>query len=395
MKIPYWLYFLSPIFLLSFWGCSEQVEVQKKVEVRPVKTIVVSAPDTGGIRHFPGRVEANKKAELAFRVAGKLEKLTVKEGDLVKQGDVIATLDNTDFKIAVSDKQASFSRAKKDYNRGKKLVKEGHISKMDFDQLESSFLSTRADLNLAKQQLAYTELKAPFNGTIAKRHVQNFEEVQAKQEIVSLNDNDILDVKFNLPENLILSINEKEGSPSIEDNKAKDLIPVFASFQSQKEREYRLTFKEISTKADSQTQTFAITYTLPKPDNLILLPGMTASVRVDLSHYMVEQSSSFYLPVSAVIADTNLQGMVWVVNEQSMRVEPVAVKVGSMNGNQIQVTEGLDAGQRVVVAGVPFLYSGLEVRLMKQTEQARDNLQHSSPKMKHENEPEQSDKKGA
>jgi len=382
MKTLKCFYLPVSILILSTLGCNEKVEIEKKVEVRPVKTIVVAAPDSGGIRHFPGRVEANKKAQLAFRVAGKVQKLLVKEGDDIKQGDLIATLDATDFQITVNDKQASFSRAKKDYSRGKKLVKEGHISKMDFDKLESTFLSAKADLNLAKQQLAYTELKAPFAGTIAKRYIQNFEEVQAKQAIVALNDNNILEIKFDLPEKLILSINEQEGSPSVEDSKAKDLIPVFASFQSQKEKEYPLTFKEISTKANEQTQTFAITYTLPKPDNLILLPGMTASVRVDLSNYLVGQTNSFYLPVSAVVADVKMQGMVWIVNPDSMAVEPISVKVGSMTGDQIEITEGLSEGQRVVIAGVPFLYKGLKVSLLKSSEQAIDNLKHERPQMK-------------
>ena len=93
---------------------------------------------------------------------------------MVKQGDVVAKLDPTDFQIAVDNKQATFTRAEKDYERGKKLVKEGHISKRDFDGLEATFLSTRAEFNLAKQQLDYTELKAPFDGVIARRHIQSF-----------------------------------------------------------------------------------------------------------------------------------------------------------------------------------------------------------------------------
>jgi len=109
-------------------------------------------------------------------------------------------LDPTDFQIAVDNKQATFARAEKDYERGKKLVKEGHISKRDFDGLEAAFLTSRAEFNLAKQQLDYTELKAPFDGVIARRHIQSFEEVEAKQSIVTLNDNEILEVKFDLPE---------------------------------------------------------------------------------------------------------------------------------------------------------------------------------------------------
>ncbi len=371
-------------------GCSKKQEVVQAEEIRPVKTILVKAPDAGGIRNFPGRIDANRKAELAFRVSGKVQELLVKEGDLVAEGDTIAKLDPTDFQITVNDKKALFTRASNDYNRGKKLVKEGHISKMDFDKLEANFLSAKAELNLAKQQLAYTELKAPFNGTVARRHIQNFEEIQAKQEIITLNDNDILEVKFDLPENLILRLHkidveeELEEVKNIEKLEIRDQVKVVAMFQSQQEKEYSLSFKEMSTKADASTQTFHVTYTMPKPESLIVLPGMTAMVKIDLSK-VIDSENIYYLPVSAVVADVALQGTVWLVDEKTMQVAPASVTVGTMQGNRIQVKEGIEAEQRVVIAGVPFLYEGLKVTLMTESEQAEDNIEHEQPVMNKEN----------
>ncbi|MDX2506053.1 MAG: efflux RND transporter periplasmic adaptor subunit [Gammaproteobacteria bacterium] len=380
MKKFYLFALLTLMLVFLTTGCSKKKEVEQAEEIRPVKTTIVTAPETGGVRNFPGRVDANRKASLAFRVSGKVHELLVKEGDMVKQGDVIAKLDSTDFQITVNDKKARFTRAEKDYKRGKKLVKDGNISKRDFDQLEAAYLSSKADFNLAKQQLLYTDLKAPFDGTIARRFIQKFEEVQAKQEIVALNDNEILEVKIDVPENLLLGIQRHEGVDDIGKSRAKDQIPVFASFQSQRDKEYKLSFKEIATKADKNTQTFTITYTMPKPTSIILLPGMTASVTLDLSDYMAK-AESFYLPVSAVVADVKLQGIVWIVNEETMQVEQVSVKVGTMRDNRIQIKEGLQEGQRVVTAGVPFLYKGLKVSIMKNPEQAEDNLQHERPVM--------------
>ena len=111
---------------------------------------------------------------------------------------------------------------------------------------------------------------------------------------------------------------------------------------------------------------------------------MTASVTFDLSDFMAK-ADSFYLPVSAVVADVKLQGIVWIVNEDTMQVEQVSVKVGTMRGNRIQIKEGVQEGQRVVIAGVPFLYKGLKVTIMENAEQAIDNLQHERPLMMDEN----------
>jgi len=95
MKISY-LFSLSILMLLlsttGLTGCDKKQEIEQTEEIRPVKTMLVSAPDLGGIRYFPGRVDADKRAELAFRVAGKVQELLVKEGDMVKQGDVVAKL---------------------------------------------------------------------------------------------------------------------------------------------------------------------------------------------------------------------------------------------------------------------------------------------------------------
>lgn len=371
----------SLIFLL--FACSKkEAPAEKPPQVRPVKTLVIQSQGIMGKRIFPGVVDSNKKANLSFRVSGKIIELPVKEGMEVKKGDLIAKLDPTDFQLAVNDKNAQFTRAKKDYLRAKKLVKDGHISKLDFDRLESVYLSSRAALKLAQQQLDYTSLKAPFDGIIAKRFVQNFEEVQVKQDIVSLNDNSELEVKFNIPENLILSMNQdipEEMSDEEKVQKMSEHVPVTATFNVKNSKKYALSFKESTTKADAKTQTFQMTYILPKPEDIILLPGMTASVEVDMSYYQTKAPQTFEVPVSAVVADSELKGRVWVVDEKTMQVHPKRVTVGEMKGNTIKITSGLQAGQRIVIAGVPFLYEGLKVRLMKQTEQAIDRIPHQRP----------------
>jgi len=369
---------LIPLVLLS--ACEKQQEIIQVEEVRPVKTMLIQANNLNGVRNFPGRIDANKKVELAFRVSGKVQELLVKEGDKVALGQVIARLDPTDFKITADNKKALFVRTEKDYKRGKKLVKEGHISRRDFDKLEADFLSAQADLKLAEQQLSYTELKAPFKGIVARRHIQNFEEIQVQQTIISLNDNSILEVKFDIPENLLLKLRRNEGADPDDQSQPSDNIPVKAIFQGNKE--YKLNFKEISTKANEKTQTFMATYTMPDPDDIHILPGMTTTVNINLSEYMNHNDKNIYLPVSAVVADIDLKGLVWVVDEQNMTVKPVSVKVGTMRGNTIKITDGLEKGQRVVTAGVPFLYKGLKVSLIKMTEQAEDNQTHQRPQMK-------------
>ncbi|MBK5967349.1 efflux transporter periplasmic adaptor subunit, partial [Thiorhodovibrio winogradskyi] len=187
-------------------GCSQEAEPEGSPPVRPVKTLVVESPDLGGERNFPGRVDAEAKAELAFRVPGTVAELMVKEGDRVEKGQVLITLDATDYEIQLRNAQASFERAQNDFNRAKELVDDGFISRTDFDAKEAEYKNAQAALERAQQDVEYTQLKASFDGTISQRYVERFEEVQAKQPVLAMQDNNSLQVKVDVPENIIRGI---------------------------------------------------------------------------------------------------------------------------------------------------------------------------------------------
>lgn len=349
--------------VITLTGCSEEEIAPAPEVVRPVKTMLIAAPADAGIRQFAGRIDANRKAELAFRVPGTVQKITVKEGDAVNKDQIIARLDPTDYQITVNDRQASFDAALANYERGKVLVKKGSISKMDFDKLEERYKNTRAALERARQDLSYTSLRAPFAGIIAVRHVENFEEVQAKQSIMTLNDTSVLEVKVNVPETIMLQIQADRAQSD------EERLDVYASFDTLLGEKFKLTFKEMATKADPKTQTFEATFTMSKPEGLTILPGMTVTVTSDLSK-RIGIKTVYLLPVSAVVADTGLQPTAWIVDENSMTLTPRKIAVGKMLGRSIEVTEGLNPGDRVVTAGVPFLVDGMKVTLLPKTEQA-------------------------
>ena len=358
--------YLSLVLIAMLLGaCAEKEPVQQVEPVRPVKTLLIEAPETGGIRKFPARIDANRKAELSFRVPGKVQDLLVKEGDQVTEGQEVAILDPTDYQIVVNDRQASYSAANNNFQRARELIKDGFISQMDYDRLEAEFKNARAALETARQDLAYTSLKAPFSGSIAKRHIQRFEEVQAKQPVLSLQNVQLLEVKFDIPESIVRGIRASEGG----NKEAGQRVRIFATFEDLPGRELSMSFKEVATKADPKTQTFEVTYTIEQLTDATILPGMTATVTADLSAFE-SRNRVFTVPVSAVVGDYKLDPRVWVVDQESMTVSPRSVKVSRMSGDSIHVTEGLEAGDRLVTAGVPFLVEGMRVTLLPDLEQA-------------------------
>jgi len=355
------LSFTALILVSSFFisGCEEPPQTFV-ASSRPVKTMVIGEQQSGDTRTFPAVVDAIQKADISFRVNGKIHKILVREGDEVKKGQLLAELDPTDFRITLKDRQASYDTAKANYDRAVKLVKKGAISQIDHDEIRAKYHSAKANLETALQDLLYTQLKANFDGYIAKRHVEKFEEVIFSETIFSLEDVSSLKIKIDVPENLMIIINT--GGQN-----ARQLYAVFDNISNQ---QFPLRFLEASTQADPNTKTFKITLKMQTPDNYNILPGMTATVFAQLHPEEVQSETSVTLPVSAVIADNEKQATVWVVDEKSMTVNPKNVIPGLMVGDNMQV-DGLKPGERVVTAGASFLRNNMKVTLLETGEQAR------------------------
>lgn len=349
----------------SLAACDEPEEVATEPVSKPVKTVIVGGAPTGGVRAFPARILASKRVELAFRVSGTLQDLPVREGDIVEEGQTIAELDPKDFQVVVDERSATFEEASNNYQRAKRLVDRGFLSRADFDNVEAKFRTSRAALEQAQTNLSYTVLKSPFKGSVSQRMVQNFEEIQAKEAIIALSDTSSLDVKFDVPEGLMILLVEGETGAELPDP------DVFARFEASPGDRFKMTFKEAATRADPNTQTFEVTYSMAAPEGLQVLPGMTATVETDLSELLAE-ASAHLVPSGAVVGGADLDAKVWVVDPDTMTVASREVKVGAMRDGEVEITEGLSDGERVVTAGAPYLADGMKVWFLPQTEQAEE-----------------------
>jgi multidrug efflux pump subunit AcrA (membrane-fusion protein) len=329
---------LTVSMLAALSACGGPAEETPPPPVRPVKLFTVEGTGGAALRRFPGAISASQRAELSFRVNGTLQEIPVKEGDKVKKGQVLAQLDPTDFKIRVSDRQATFDKTKKNFDRAKQLIQDGTISQSDYDQVEANFRTSQAALSLAKQELAYTELKAPFAGSIGRR-------------------------------DLVRSIRRAEQADSASDSQASRVVEAYASFEGKEGDKFPLKMKEVATKADAQTQTFRVTFTMPQPKDFAVLPGMTANVFLDLSR-VVSTDTAKWVPISAVVADGELDARVWVLDDKTMTVTERPVKIGRMSGGNIEVNSGLVGGEEIVSVGAAYLAEGMQVSRMILTEQA-------------------------
>jgi len=351
-------------------GCGSEEAPAQQASSRPVKTFLVADSQAGAERSFPGRVESTYRADIAFRVAGTVQDILVKEGDLVEQGQLLAKLDPTDYETVVRDRQAKFDNSERNFQRAQELVKDGFISRTEYDRLEADYKTSEAALTAARQDLAYTELRAPFGGRVAKRHAERFEEIGVKQTMFTLQDVETLQVKIDLPESVMRSV--RPNADTRDAAQGGDAIPAYAVFEGKPDRRFPLTLREVSTRADPKTQTFEVTFNMPAPKDFIVLPGMTATVTVDFSGHLSTrgQGASHWVPVDAVLADSGLEPRVWILDPQTMTVSSVAVETGGMQGTQIEILSGLTGGEEIVAVGASYLAEGMSVSRMPVSEQA-------------------------
>jgi membrane fusion protein, multidrug efflux system len=329
---------------------------------RPLKTMVVGAPVAVRELEFPGRVAATEQVTMAFEYGGTLKELPVREGDRVSKGQMLARLDPSDAQNQLDAAEAELKRAEAQLERMRIAAEAKAVSLQELSNAEAGYAAAAAQRNIQLKLLRDTELKASFDGVIARVMAKNFESVQAKQPILSLQDLSAVEISASIPESQIARLRPQPN----EDNARR--FDVQAEFDFIPGRLFDLAFKEFSTEADSMTQAFTAKFTLSSPDDVSILPGMACSVRVlPRADAGPNSPPALEVPADAVPIDGVGQYYVWIVVEaddglhQTVRRNVVA---GALVGDNVQILGGLAAGDRIALAGVHVLREGTLVRLI-------------------------------
>jgi len=343
-------------FLLLFLGltvlitaCDMQtgdVEPDKPI-IRPVKTLVI--PHVGGVvRSFPGLVQAVNRVDLAFNVPGQIIALPVREGERVEKGALLARLDPQNYQMAVDAAKADYENALADYRRYKVLVKDGYVSQVAFDKTVARKEVTEAALERARKRLEDTYLRAPFSGVVARRFVEKYTEVKAKQPILSLQDTRRLEVVVDVPEDEVIN-----------KDKTLDKMKVVATFSTVPDSEFPVVLKEFSTTADPKTLTYRVSFILPEITKANILPGMTAEVKfIPLAQ---DGRAVFSLPASALL-EADGKRWLWVIDPVTHRVNRREVQAEKTSDGKVLVRSGVEPGELVAIAGVHYLKQGQVVK---------------------------------
>jgi RND family efflux transporter MFP subunit len=356
MKLSSGFNFFGTIALmlaLSACNSSDESGPLSVSKVRPVKLITVATAQNAQISQFPAVIGAKRLTELSFQVGGLLNEFPVTESQQLKRGDLIAKLDQRDLISAVDTATAQFKVAEADYKRGVRLAKEDAIAGNVLEQRKSQLDVTKAQLDQAKKALEDSVLLAPFEGVIAQKLVNKLESISPGTSVVTFMSVDSPEATIDLPARFLANIPKDETDS--EHRQAFVILDAAPNLLVPAE------FKEASLIADASSQTYAITFSFRPPNNLLVLPGMNATIEVRINNQHQDDAIRIAVPLDAISASGD-SNYVWIVNEETMLVSKRAVILEDGVGSSIIVTSGLNEGDLIVGAGAAYLSEGMEVR---------------------------------
>lgn len=340
-------------FLTTLWACSKSEA--PPAPLRSVKLLTVSGTDLAVGGEFSADVRARVESRLGFRVGGKLVQRPVEVGQRVAAGQLLALIDAQDYQLAAQAAQAQVSAAQSqrdlaaaDFKRFEALTAQNFISGAELERRETTLKSADAALNQAKaqaqaqgNQAGYARLTASHAGVITAIEAEAGQVVSAGQTIVRLAHEGPRDAVFAVSEQLALGLKIGQSMTAT----------LLSTGQPLKGK-----IRELAASADPVTRTYAVKLALEASANLPL----GATVNVHAAPVSGSPAEVIKLPTSA-LRQEGAGSAVWVLDEASMTVNLKPVQVATVDGNQVVITGGLQAGQKVVSAGVHVLTPGQKV----------------------------------
>jgi len=345
------------ISALALAGCNAQGEAKHDVPPRPVMVTQIHYAPRVSDRVLPGVVKARIESDLGFRVAGKIARRLVDAGAVVKKGDALAELDDSDLRLQVEQAEADLSAAKSareqqeaDLTRIETLHRQGWSATADLDKIRAAAEQARANLikaeraaSLAHDAFSYATLKADSDGTVTAVMAEPGQVVAAGAPVVRLAHSGEKEAAVAIPEALV----ERARNANAQ-----------AEFWALPGVSLQADLRELSPNADTMTRTYEARYSLKDAPAAVAL-GMSASIRLSGGDAKVARA-----PLGAIL-DQGDGPIVWVVDEASGAVAPVKVEIVGYDNESALIAGGAPEGALIVALGAHKLDPSQKVRVVR------------------------------
>ncbi len=349
------------IIFLSFILAACDKPVEPLAPPRPALVMVVGATAAENGMVLVGEVRPRYESSQGFRINGKITARKVDIGARVKKGQVIAQLDAADANLSAAAAQAdvraaeaSHALAVAEVERQRLLFSKKFISASALDIREAELKTSsarlaqvRAQANVSGNQTQYANLTADRAGVVTMIRAEPGQVVEAGEAIVQIADTNETEVLMAVPESRMSEV--------------KVNATVTVKMWANREKSYSGVIREIAPEADSSTRAFNVRVSIKDADDTIKL-GMTAGVKFNQknAHNETQKENALLIPTSA-LTEANGKKIVWVIDANN-KAQPREVVAGQFSEEGVLITSGLQAGEKIAIAGVHTLIKNQQVK---------------------------------
>lgn len=308
----------------------------------PVEVSSVNRGDISAYYANTATLEAEQEATVVSKVSGIIKELFVEEGDRVQSGQVIARIEEDQYRIEANRAKATLDRLQNELQRNRELFERNLIAAEVYQNAQFEYESQKATYDLAMLNLENTEVRSPISGVISERFAKVGNMIGTDQQLYRVTDFTPLMAILHVPEHEMAKIRKNQRSEL-----RADALPnrLFVGY-----------VERISPVVDTQTGTFKVTVYVDQTEDL-LRPGMFSRVRIV---YDTRQNTRM-IPRSAVITE-DLNQSVFVIKDSLAFKQNI--QTGYTNGQNIEVIEGLEDGEIVVTIGQGSLQDSTKVNII-------------------------------
>lgn len=351
---------------LSIAGCFFllfSTAVLAKEEQRVIPSVTIAPPIVKPVTEYldlTGHAQAAQVADLVARVPGYLQAVHFKDGSDVKKGDLLFTIEQDSYKQQLKLNSAKLQQAQSEYTRQQTLIRQNATSEANLEKYLSDRDQASANEALAKINLGYTEVRAPFNGRIGRKLVDvgNYVGSAGATKLATIEQITPIYVYFNVNERDVLRIMQSLKEQGIKPGGAIGKAPVLIGLQNEKDYPHKGTLDYVGSDIDKNTGTMEIRAIFPNQDRN-LLSGSFARVRIPLGR----PQEGVLIPDSAIQRDQSGFFVLLVGDDNIARRQ--AITIGSLSDGLRVVTEGLTKDQNIIIKGISNAGDGQKVAAEK------------------------------
>lgn len=344
-------------------GCKPQ---HAEPPPNPPIDVTVAKPVQQSVRNyqvFDGTVAASREVNLEARVPGYLDQINFQDGAQVKQGDLLFVIEQDQYQQQLKLSEAIYQQARQENDRQTTMLAQRATSQAAVDKARSDLQQAEANLALARINLGYTEIRAPFDGVMGRHLIDAGNYLAAGVSGVQLATIRRLQpvyVYFSMNENDVLRFLRANGESIKAGERLVGSLPVYAALQGEDGFPHAGVLDFAASDLGSSTGALELRGSFPNTD-LGMVPGMYAQVLV----FSGPDRQALMLPFDAVMSDQQGQYVFVVDDKQTAQRRNVAT--GQRQGALIEVTQGLEAGDAVVINGIVALSAGRQVKATEAT----------------------------